>query len=199
MYVHSPKSIRVSLIILKILRTLLLIHQITTCDRLHLRVLATSSRTPQHPLNRRVTQPAAASGSMPRPPPPGASRHVSPTKNKGAVRGRKRKRGGDDEAYRDHPDLTAEKLVQRVMYNPTAVEMMLIYQLSAGVGTSRTSRCYRHRPSLRQPTSMSVPSSLSNPYASDLIEPPACTNPGYGKLQVGIYIAAIQDTIDSQK
>ena len=36
-------------------------------------------------------------------------------------------------------------------------------------------------------------------YVSDVIEPPTCKNPGYGKLQVGIYIAAIQDTIDRKK
>ena len=33
-------------------------------------------------------------------------------------------------------------------------------------------------------------------YVSDLIEPHNCVGPGYGKLQVGIYIAAIQDTMD---
>ena len=36
-------------------------------------------------------------------------------------------------------------------------------------------------------------------YISDLIEPPTCKNPGYGKLQVGIYIAGIQDAIDRKK
>jgi hypothetical protein len=36
-------------------------------------------------------------------------------------------------------------------------------------------------------------------YVSDVIEPPTCANPGYGKLHVGIYLAAIQDTIDRQK
>ena len=33
-------------------------------------------------------------------------------------------------------------------------------------------------------------------YVSDLIEPPKCSDPGYGKLHVGIYIAAVQDSID---
>jgi hypothetical protein len=33
-------------------------------------------------------------------------------------------------------------------------------------------------------------------YISHLIEPHACSNPAYGKIQVGIYIAAIQETID---
>ena len=36
-------------------------------------------------------------------------------------------------------------------------------------------------------------------YVSDLIEPPTCKDPGYGKLQVGIYVAAIQDRIDRTK
>src|SRR5713226_3557200 len=33
-------------------------------------------------------------------------------------------------------------------------------------------------------------------YISHLIEPHSCSNPAYGKIQVGIYIAAIQETID---
>jgi len=33
-------------------------------------------------------------------------------------------------------------------------------------------------------------------YISDVIEPHSCSNPAYGKLQVGIYIAAVQETID---
>ena len=33
-------------------------------------------------------------------------------------------------------------------------------------------------------------------YISCLIEPHSCSNPAYGKIQVGIYIAAIQETID---
>lgn len=32
-----------------------------------------------------------------------------------------------------------------------------------------------------------------------MIEPHACVEPGYGKLQVGIYVAAIQDTIDRKR
>ena len=36
-------------------------------------------------------------------------------------------------------------------------------------------------------------------YVSDVIEPPKCKNPGYGKLHVGIYIAAIQDTMDRKQ
>ncbi len=33
-------------------------------------------------------------------------------------------------------------------------------------------------------------------YISDVIEPHSCSNPGYGKIQVGLYIAAIKETID---
>lgn len=33
-------------------------------------------------------------------------------------------------------------------------------------------------------------------YISHVIEPHSCSNPAYGKLQVGIYIAALQDAID---
>jgi hypothetical protein len=33
-------------------------------------------------------------------------------------------------------------------------------------------------------------------YVSDIIEPPKCNNPTYGRLQVGIYISAIQDAMD---
>jgi hypothetical protein len=33
-------------------------------------------------------------------------------------------------------------------------------------------------------------------YISHVIEPHSCSNPAYGKIQVGIYIAAIQETMD---
>ena len=33
-------------------------------------------------------------------------------------------------------------------------------------------------------------------YISEIIEPHSCSNPAYGKIQVGLYIAAIQETID---
>ena len=36
-------------------------------------------------------------------------------------------------------------------------------------------------------------------YTSHVIEPHSCSNPAYGKIQVGIYIAAIQETIDRAK
>jgi hypothetical protein len=33
-------------------------------------------------------------------------------------------------------------------------------------------------------------------YISHVIEPHSCSNPAYGKIQVGVYIAAVQETID---
>jgi hypothetical protein len=36
-------------------------------------------------------------------------------------------------------------------------------------------------------------------YVLDVIELPMCVNPGYGKLHVDIYIAAIQDMMDRQQ
>ena len=36
-------------------------------------------------------------------------------------------------------------------------------------------------------------------YISHVIEPHSCSNPAYGKIQVGIYISAIQETIDRTK
>src|SRR6266550_3713517 len=36
-------------------------------------------------------------------------------------------------------------------------------------------------------------------YVSDIIEPSKCKNPGYGKLHVGIYVAAIQDMMDRRR
>ena len=36
-------------------------------------------------------------------------------------------------------------------------------------------------------------------YVSDLIEPSTCKNPGYGKLQVGVYVAAVRDAMIRRK
>jgi len=36
-------------------------------------------------------------------------------------------------------------------------------------------------------------------FVSDIIEPSTCENPAYGKLQVGIYVAGVQDAIDRGK
>jgi hypothetical protein len=36
-------------------------------------------------------------------------------------------------------------------------------------------------------------------YISDVIQPPFCSNPSYGKLQIGLYISAIKETIDRMK
>ena len=46
---------------------------------------------------------------------------------------------------------------------------------------------------------MRPPSSLSDALRLELIEPHACVEPGYSKLQVGIYVAAIQDTMDRKR
>jgi hypothetical protein len=85
-------------------------------------------------------------------PPPRGSRRVSPTRNKEKEKAKpqKRKRTDDDETYQARDDLTAEKLVQQVMCHPMPIEIVLMYQLSVGMGTSCTSRCVRHCPSLRQ-------------------------------------------------
>ena len=63
-------------------------------------------------------------------------------------KGRKRKRDGDGEAGRHHS--SAQSLVQQVTYNVMPVEIMLMCQLSTGVGTSRASRWDHHHPSFRQ-------------------------------------------------
>lgn len=36
-------------------------------------------------------------------------------------------------------------------------------------------------------------------YVSDLIKPHACKEPSYGKLHVGLYIAAIRDALDRER
>ncbi|KIL58786.1 hypothetical protein M378DRAFT_132107 [Amanita muscaria Koide BX008] len=127
--------------------------------------------TPQ----RRATRSAAASGSsMQPPPPPSASKHVSPLKE-----GKKRKLDDDDEAYKDRPDLTAQSLVQQAWAQAVRVDGTVIILHSGNYELV----CLRHRRS-------------QTLYISDLIEPPTCANPGYGKLHVGIYIAAIQDAMD---
>jgi hypothetical protein len=64
-------------------------------------------------------------------------------------KGKERKRVEDGEAGRHH--LSAQSLVQRVTYNVMPVEIMLICQLSAGVGASRASRRDHHHPSFWQP------------------------------------------------
>ena len=36
-------------------------------------------------------------------------------------------------------------------------------------------------------------------YISELIEPSVCKEPSYGKLHVGLFIAAVKDTIDRER
>ncbi|KAM6501510.1 hypothetical protein JOM56_004524 [Amanita muscaria] len=143
----------------------------------NLPVFASSSATFQRPP---VTPPAASGSSMPPPPRPSASRssnHGSPTK----VQGKKRKRG-DDKAYQNAHDKTAQSLAQQAWAQAVRVDGTLIV-LHSG---NHEIVCVRHRGS-------------QTLYVSNVIQPPACSNPGYGKLHVGIYIAAVQDAMNRWK
>jgi len=88
----------------------------------------------------------------------------------------------DDEAYQDWHDITAQSLVQQAWAQAVRVDGTIII-LHSG---NHELVCVRHRGS-------------QTLYVSDVIEPPTCVNPGYGKLHVGIYIAAIQDMMDRQQ
>ncbi|KIM75061.1 hypothetical protein PILCRDRAFT_13876 [Piloderma croceum F 1598] len=120
------------------------------------------------------------------PPPPSKARnsvsgHVSPMKSKEKRKGRKRKRDEDGEAQ-DRHHLSAQNLLQQAWAQAVRVDGTIIILHSGNYELV----CLRHR-------------SSQTLYVSDIIEPPTCANPGYGKLHVGIYVAAIQDTIDRQK
>ncbi|KAM6495989.1 hypothetical protein JOM56_008695 [Amanita muscaria] len=129
----------------------------------------------QRPATPQATNSAAASGSsMQPPPPPSALKYVKESK--------KRKLGDHDEAYKDRHDLTAQSLVLQAWAQAVRVDGTVIILHSGNYELV----CLRHRNS-------------QTLYVSDLIEPPTCANPGYGKLQVGIYIAAIQDAMDRHK
>ncbi|KIM88062.1 hypothetical protein PILCRDRAFT_63060 [Piloderma croceum F 1598] len=97
-------------------------------------------------------------------------------------RKRKRKQGDGDEAHKSRHDLTARNLVQQAWAQAVRVDGTIII-LHSG---NHELVCVRHRKS-------------QTLYVSDLIEPPTCKDPGYGKLQVGIYLAAIQDMMDRTK
>ena len=95
-------------------------------------------------------------------------------------------------------ELTAHILVQQMTYHTVSAKIMLLCRLS-GMGTSYTSRwdCHRHSGNhelvcVRHRASKTI-------YVSEVIEPHACVDPAYGELQVGIYIAAIQDAIDRKQ
>ena len=111
-------------------------------------------------LRPRVT-PASASTSMPPPP-------TIPAKNTGKGKGRqgeeeparkrqrKRKQGDDDKAYKNHHDLTAETLVQQVMYNNIMpIKAMLMCQPSGRRG---------HKPSKLTARSLSCTAAITNLY-----------------------------------
>ena len=110
----------------------------------------------------------------------GSSTRASPLSEHGSP-GKKRKR--DDETY----DITAKSLVQRVTCSTMPVKIILMCQLYTGVGTSRTCRWDNHH---RRSQTL---------YVSNIIYTPTCSDPGYGKLHVGIYVAAIQDMMDRRR
>jgi len=107
--------------------------------------------TPKQPVGQHFTRSAGPSGSassMP-PPPPKVSEHPSPMKSKGKEKAQERKRDEDSKAGPHH--LSAQSLVQQVTYNVMPIEIMLMCQLSAGVGTGRASQWDHHHPSFWQP------------------------------------------------
>ena len=95
-----------------------------------------------------VTRSAAKSGSSTLPQTPSPLKRGSPTKDKGKKRKRDNEDDGGDEARKDRSDITAQILVQQVTSNTMSVIIRLTCPLSAGVGTSRTSRWDYHHPSL---------------------------------------------------
>ncbi|KAF8623404.1 hypothetical protein AX15_006392 [Amanita polypyramis BW_CC] len=103
----------------------------------------------------------------PTPPPPSGS------KGKGKMR------DPDDETYQDPNEKTAQKLVQQAWAQAVRVDGTVIV-LHSG---NQELVCLRHRQS-------------QTLYVSELIVPSTCSDPGYGKLHIGIYIAAIQDMMD---
>ncbi|KAF8808131.1 hypothetical protein BYT27DRAFT_7211721 [Phlegmacium glaucopus] len=123
-----------------------------------------------------------ASSTLPLPPPSAShsSEHASPTKSKGKKRKRDDDNEDEDEAYQGRHDMTAQSLVQQAWAQAVRVDGTVIV-LHSG---NHELVCLRHRRS-------------QTLYVSDVIEPPMY--PGYGKLHVGIYIAAIQDTMDRKQ
>ena len=133
-----------------------------------------------------TTAQSGSGPSMPPPPPP-----PSGSKGKGKMR------DPDDEAYQDPNDKTAQKLVLQVTCSGMPVKITLnVDFMQAWAQAVRVDGtvivlhsgnhelvCLRHRQS-------------QTLYVSDLIVPSTCSDPGYGKLHVGIYIAAIQDMMD---
>ncbi|KIL63789.1 hypothetical protein M378DRAFT_163974 [Amanita muscaria Koide BX008] len=85
----------------------------------------------------------------------------------------------EDEAYKDRHDISAQSIVQRAWAQAVRVDGTVIV-LHSG---DHELVCLRHRESQML-------------YVSNVIEPPTCVEPGYGKLHVGVYIAVIQDAID---
>lgn len=116
-------------------------------------------------------RPATRSGTAEKP------KLASSAKNKG----KKRKRDDDsDYELKDTFYRNAKNMVQQAWAQAVRADGTLIVLHSGNYELV----CVRNRGS-------------QTLYVSDVIEPP--TYPGYGKLHVGIYIAAVQETIDRKK
>src|ERR1700722_4056042 len=100
-----------------------------------------------------------------------------------------------DPSYQDKDDLSAKKRVQQVKAHQSSVASIgLIFLAKAWTQAVQndTTLIVIHSGNyevigIRHRASQTL-------YISDVIEPPTCSNPAYGKLHTGIYIAAIQDT-----
>ncbi|KAF9518757.1 hypothetical protein BS47DRAFT_194993 [Hydnum rufescens UP504] len=116
----------------------------------------------------------------------GKGKAKAETEDRGADEGKasrkRQKRDRDDAAYQDPHDRTAEKVVQQAWAQAVRDDGTVIVLHSGNYELV----CLRHRAS-------------QTLYVSDLIEPHTCANPGYGKVQVGIYVAAVEDAINRRK
>ncbi|KAK2467449.1 hypothetical protein APHAL10511_000304 [Amanita phalloides] len=137
--------------------------------------LLTSHATLQQPVTARRSL-----RSSTRPPPPPSAPGGGPSAMDKCKK-RKRDEEEGDRAYLDRHGLIAQSLVKKAWVRAVLADGTVIV-LHSG---NHELVCIRHR-------------ATQTLYVSDLIEPPVCANPGYGKVHIGIYIAAIQETIDRQ-
>jgi hypothetical protein len=115
----------------------------------------------------------------------------SHTDRKGKERAttRKRKRNNEDEAYISTQESTAHNIVQHVKDSPVEYTYYNADQTSLRHGRKLCSLMQLHAGNaelicIRRRETQTL-------YVTDFIEPQNCQNPRYGKLHVGIYIAAI--------
>ncbi|EDR15291.1 uncharacterized protein LACBIDRAFT_301371 [Laccaria bicolor S238N-H82] len=101
--------------------------------------------------------------------------HASDTSEKR----RRKRRPKADVDNPDHHDVSAHSLVQQAWVQATKLDTSLIV-LHSG---NHELICVRHRKS-------------QTLFVSNVIEPHNCTNPGYGKLHVGVYVTSIEDMFD---